>query len=345
MKKSLVYLSLFLLAIGCNDSLEFSEDKDNSTPNTTARTNSTSSTTSGTYNTGTAYPYYTGYYDVVYSGLEETDKSGKIHTKRFWLHTAAGSHRSATVQIDPEYVIVGGTARAVPTRPCINSTCTYYYGLLTESRPDFTNNSWIASSKDHNVSGPHYLFVEAIGLRIDGMTSAELRSYMKEFSYTGSVASHPISNASLISGYQLIGGGGKINWTGNGNLLTRSDPVGNIWAVAGKDHQVSSPASATAYAIGITTGYIPGLNGYIERAHDYENPINGSGVMRFSGGSVPFYDWVDGWIETSYGAKSLYSNGGGRLLFQIGDQSESKDHQVSSYGSLTRTTTFIRFKP
>lgn len=61
------------------------------------------------------------------------------------------------------------------------------------------------------------------------------------------------ATATVEPGYALTGGGGDVHWSGAGNLLWRLEPSawGPGFTAASKDHLWSSPASITAYAMGM----------------------------------------------------------------------------------------------
>jgi vibriolysin len=118
--------------------------------------------------------------------------------------------------------------------------------LLTASFPN-SDSSWEARSKDHDISDPSRITAYVIGLRHRG--NLNLRTMIKNA--TGPQAPHPTAQVCLEPGWILSGGGAFDNWSGAGNLLTASYPQGLCWLAAGKDHLHSSPASITAYAIGI----------------------------------------------------------------------------------------------
>jgi microsomal dipeptidase-like Zn-dependent dipeptidase len=68
------------------------------------------------------------------------------------------------------------------------------------------------------------------------------------------VANHPTATISLPAPYKVLGGGARANWSGNGSLLTQSQPGGagpNAWTVSSKDHFAADPVSITAFAIGL----------------------------------------------------------------------------------------------
>lgn len=72
------------------------------------------------------------------------------------------------------------------------------------------------------------------------------------FAATGALAQHPRAQVTVPAGYKIIGGGALSNWSGAGNLLTAAYPASlTRWMVAGKDHEVISPATLTAFALAI----------------------------------------------------------------------------------------------
>ncbi|HEV8515778.1 MAG TPA: hypothetical protein VGQ59_21000 [Cyclobacteriaceae bacterium] len=188
-------------------------------------------------------------------------------------------NRHQTLTIDPEWVIIGGGAEVQPS-PGVPGAIPGAF--LTESRPDFANNAWVASSKSHGGSGSHYLNITAIGLRVTAglyMGASALRSVMQYKAVTGAVAPHPTATVTLDPGYTLLGGGACDNYEvagpfAAGNLLVSSFPLNNTtWSASGKDHKYASSSSITAYAIGIqsslvntlikvTAQYVPSGFGY-----------------------------------------------------------------------------------
>jgi hypothetical protein len=118
--------------------------------------------------------------------------------------------------------------------------------LLTASFPN-SDESWEARSKDHDIADPAQIIAYAIGMR--PKNGKKLHHVIKKAK--GQVAAHPTAQVHLDPGWTLSGGGALDDWTGNGNLLTASFPNGVGWSAAGKDHEVSSPAALTAYAIGL----------------------------------------------------------------------------------------------
>jgi vibriolysin len=160
-----------------------------------------------------------------------------VHLQIFSSTGNRSAHPTARVTVPYEYKIVGGGAR-VNWRGAGN--------LLISSYPE-TINTWVAMSKDHQTSSPATITVYAIAI-YDPDDMWDVRIWTS----TGRRAQHPIAQVSIDWNYTLTGGGARVNWEGAGSLLTASYPVDEItWEARSKDHLDSSPASITAYAIGI----------------------------------------------------------------------------------------------
>lgn len=160
--------------------------------------------------------------------------------------------------------------------------------------------------------------------------------------------SSPTNFASVTSPYVLIGGGAKVTWSGNGNLLIYSYPSYNSWNVGSKDHIFSNYAKIEAWAIGIQN-FIPGF-GYI----DIDGTIGSRATTIPSSGisNLCCYLAPEGYAPACSGALSTYS-GAGRLLtgmrppyyFWNGGGASSKDLNYLSSGTLGYYLTSIRKRP
>ncbi|MGH8083920.1 MAG: hypothetical protein ACREPV_01410 [Lysobacter sp.] len=74
----------------------------------------------------------------------------------------------------------------------------------------------------------------------------------KIFTATGTRAVHPRVEVNVGEGYEIIGGGARVDWTGPGNLLTASYPeTSQKWVATAKDHSATGHATVTAWAIAI----------------------------------------------------------------------------------------------
>ena len=73
------------------------------------------------------------------------------------------------------------------------------------------------------------------------------------FTATSGIAAHPSLDLTVPVGYKVVGGGAFDHYNGGyGNLLTASYPSdARTWSVAGKDHEVSDPASISVYALAL----------------------------------------------------------------------------------------------
>ena len=75
---------------------------------------------------------------------------------------------------------------------------------------------------------------------------------IKIFHTKSGVASWPSVDVSVPEGYKMLGGGARVNWSGESNLLTGCYPAAtNRWRASGKDHERSSPASIDGWAIAL----------------------------------------------------------------------------------------------
>jgi hypothetical protein len=192
--------------------------------------------------------------------LGQFDASGEVEIA-IWVSSAGGRHNlGVATNVDQGFVLIGGGAFA--------DYGTGAGAILTESRPvnDYNFSTWVGSSKDHHVESYHTLYVYAIGLRLKNISSTTLKNYLTVNSNTSAYVAHPNTSVSVPTGYKLIGGGARVNWSGQGNLLVDSHPNTTLttWSVASKDHVNSSPATIEAYAIGLNP-IIPGF-GEIEVA-------------------------------------------------------------------------------
>src|SRR5262249_34324578 len=72
------------------------------------------------------------------------------------------------------------------------------------------------------------------------------------FFNSSGTASHPSVFVNVPRGFKIIGGGAFIDRVEPSNFLTASYPFDReTWFAAGKDHEVDSPASITAFAAAI----------------------------------------------------------------------------------------------
>jgi hypothetical protein len=145
---------------------------------------------------------------------------------------------SASVAVGSKYVLTGGGAEVHWSTEG---------SLLTASHPE-GSATWVAKSKAHINAVDTSITAYAIGIRArNGVSGPSMKVFVKE----SASAQHPSTEVSVDAGYSLVGGGARVNWTGQGNLLTASFPNGSKWQVASKDHEAPESCTITAFAIGI----------------------------------------------------------------------------------------------
>ncbi|MEK0083343.1 hypothetical protein [Benzoatithermus flavus] len=233
----------------------------------------------------------------------------------FSATSGVAAHPHAEARVPFGYKLIGGGARVD------------YNGagnILTASYP--MGRRWIADSKDHDISDPAIITAYAIGL-FDPFNRWDVQVRQS----TSAVAPHPTASVSVPFGYVMTGGGARVDYAGNGNLLTASFPSSRrTWEARSKDHIHPDPASITAYVIGIrarngargprmiiasaTTGVAAHPSGTVSVGFPFQ--ISGGGA-------------IDNWT------------GAGNLLTAIYPSSPStwtaagKDHEVSDPANLT----------
>lgn len=256
--------------------------------------------------------------------FRQTDTSGKLTIAVFERYStaSAGQNTNFAVSVPGDFVVVGGGGEG-KENPAGN--------LLTASYPDSGLTSWLVSTKNHIESDPVQVRAWAIGLKVAGLPPAQLRSYLTVSSATSAYVAHPDVTATLPAGFVLVGGGIKVNWSGSGNLATASAPSGaSAWRVRSKDHKESSPATAQAYAIGISSS-IPGVG-------TIGNVIN-AGTSAVTAHPSYTVGMNTGYALSGCGAFVNWS-GSGNLLWRIkpvnsGCAVASKDHIDASPASIS----------
>ena len=273
---------------------------------------------------------------------------GAVQAQQYFTFVQSSTSQPAhwpanTIVLASPMKVVGGGAQV---------TYTGGGNLLTQTQPGTVGeNSWMAAAKDHMVADLATLTVYAIGLR-DPNDDWEVGI----FSQTSALAAHPTVTASLPGGYALTGGGCKVNWQTPagypGNLLTASFPASlSTWECRSKDHQLPSPATVTAYVIGIRP----------------KNPLLPLPAVQITSQGSPVAPHPTavvmgayGWIVTGGGAlaQSADSAGAGQLLTAdqpvvmesnstlptpIGWRAESKDHGVPGPGTVRAFAINLRF--
>jgi hypothetical protein len=270
------------------------------------------------------------------------DSSGKVEA-RIWecANTTAVDFPTVPCSVDPDFVLVGGGAWANGTGAG---------GLLTASYPkdpDFLT-TWEGRSKAHGVSDPHILKVYAIGLRLSGLTRAQLLKNI--YVNRKTVGPSAVPEAAALSFpcvdfcpdiYLPLGHGTFVNWTNAGTLLTRSTSNGG----SAKEHGYPGPGTITHFRIGINTT-IDGF-GTLERS-----VVEKTSATVSTGPASVEVVVPSGFVPTGIGGGSL-GGGVGRLLTRMSPVPtdftrwviSSKDHLVAQSGSVFSELLTLRKKP
>jgi len=178
------------------------------------------------------------------AGMSRDDLIQHIYVGRNNSETA--QHPEASQGVPGGYLLVSGGFN-------VNWRDFNPYGgnLATASFPE-NELSWKARSKDHTYVSRAVLTVYAIGLK-ENLPVGTVQRTIQE-SRSGH-AQHPNATANCPAGYALVGGGAEVQWTGAGNLLWRLKPTIEVanqdFTASSKDHTFPSPATITAYALGI----------------------------------------------------------------------------------------------
>lgn len=243
------------------------------------------------------------------------------------------AHPTVPCDVDPEYVLVGGSAHTNTASPG---------AMLTASYPNAGLTTWTASSKDHEAPHPHILYTFAHGIKVKDMSAQELRGYLTLTVRTSEKASHPYLPASDVpSNKWLLSVGAKVDYgNGPGSMLTALWPT----EVAAKDHGWSSPATITAYEIMIPKS-LPVANVEVKTA-DTTSALVERGVA-YSGGTRV----LDGYVEVGAFAFSSYWHPGRMLLSHgytwgrsasTGYEARTKDHLWEARGIAMSRMTMMR---
>lgn len=254
---------------------------------------------------------------------EFTDASNTITVRVRACAPSAYLHApNVSCGVDSDFVLVGGGAEVVGEGSP--------GALITASYPDLALTSWSASSKDQQQSYPHQLRAYSIGLRLNGVDANTLRANMSVVKASSAPSEHPAVSASVPAGFKLIGGGAQAHWSTEGQLLTSSYPLDTThWFAASKDHLIAETGIIDTYAIGITTGQIPGFGSSVDVMTNSFYGYASSGYEQVAI-AEPF-----GWVSTSIGGDARYTSWGRMLtdLIPFNDGAEvpgvlvrSKDH-------------------
>jgi hypothetical protein len=137
--------------------------------------------------------------------------------------------------------------------------------FIVSSYPNDQLTEWIAESKEHGHQSRRMLVVFALGMKVEGLTKEQLKSYIKLTKTTSAMASTaPLSSVTLPSTNDvLLSGGAQLNTTASGIFLNGSYPEGNRWIAKGKNLLSTTSSRITSYMISIHK-HIP-INGVVKQ--------------------------------------------------------------------------------
>jgi hypothetical protein len=280
-----------------------------------------------------------------------TDASGRVHLRiTIGAWSGYSSAPTATVQVAPGYVLVGGGAEIDGQgNPG---------ALLTASYPDPYLSVWTAKSKDHMHAWSHRIRAYAVGMRVDGLSDRIdangqplILSYVRLFGPVQSAsAQHPsVTGVIGVPGqnWSIIGGGASTIYRGAGVMLTGSYPPNPWqWTAEAKDHEVADSGWVLSYPIGVRTDAIPNV-GHLATSYSTNDGMSYGGAFNIST-ATPY-----GYATTCVGAQTQW-NGYGRMLealfyapysFPPSGSTWSQDHDYQDSGSTSVYTLGVQLFP
>lgn len=261
-------------------------------------------------------------------------KSGPLTVRLYQCVWETGTRPTASCGVGSDFALVGGGAE-IDGSPSPGA-------LLTDSYP-FNSNIWVAKSKDHAYSNPHRLRAHSIGLRLDGLSGAQLRQIVKvqDGQLASATGTNPTASLPLPdpTNNVLLSGGGYVVYGSNnpGMLLTRSSPtsVTGPWVVTAKDHIYPNSGTVIPYLIYMPK--CPPVVDYCVKSRMLSSVWSGT-----AGGYRTATSTVEaGYVPVGVGAIQS-SSGNNRLLTDLYfgvDQPgsaivTSKDHGISDAGRI-----------
>jgi len=261
------------------------------------------------------------------SFMPATCSGGKIEVA-VWGDSVDGRLNTMQVAVDAGFVMIGGGAQVTN----FSNTNVGVNALLTAAYPinDGTFTKYAAASKDHQQIYSHRLWVYVIGLKIYScdtdkcevtLTPAQIIASLNITEVTSSPAAHfPSAIAIPPTGYTPLSGGAFIHWTDQGNLLVVDGiQQGGGLGSAGKDQQVSSPATITAYCLSIRNPIFCGAFPYPLNVSTKSNQV----IINQHAQSVSYTTDAGHLLSGVSGASEFAVGGNGRLLFAMYPQNST----------------------
>jgi hypothetical protein len=181
--------------------------------------------------------------DVYAIGIYDPDSLIAISTLSLTSDVAAHPAVLSPI-LPPPFAVTGGGAKVT------------YNGagnILIASYPNDGNpkNTWVAASKDHDVSDPATVTSYVIGMLPQTESGAKF-DIVQVIASSPAPAAAAEATAVLPEGYSVIGGGAlALGTTNAGSLLTDSYPTPNGWTARSHDFNTPDPARISVFAIGI----------------------------------------------------------------------------------------------
>ncbi len=177
-------------------------------------------------------------------GMSRDELLNYIHVGRD--ESGLSQHPEASESLPPGYLLVSGGFHVnwVDFNPVGGN-------LATASFPE-NALAWKARSKDHYGVSKANLTAYAIGIK-EKLPAGKIERSIQTKDSTH--AQHPSATADVLPGFVITGGGAEVHWTGAGSLLWKLRPTTQTtnqdFSAGSKDHQAVSPATLTAYSLGI----------------------------------------------------------------------------------------------
>lgn len=224
----------------------------------------------------------------------------------------SAQHNSCTVQVDPNYVCVGGGCQANYNNG--------YGAYITESRPLLDKSGWVGSTVDHLRANSHTITTYAIGLNVAGISRQTLFNNIiikLDSSSSINLVGSPTKQVYSDYGYSIIGGGAKLTYNGAGGMLieSRASSSTGYWTATGKDDITSDPSGKIrTYLIEINNDSIPGFGRLQTAVKESTSSPNQTGKITYNVYNTP---WDGSSVITCFGGKSN-SSGYGRFFVELG---------------------------
>jgi len=181
-------------------------------------------------------------------------------------------HPCVTLQAPAGTVILGGGAFVDWDGPC--SVPDSPGNLLTAMYPNESGTTWTVASKDHIAVSKAGIIAYCIVAQMKEGTPISADNY-RIVSATSGVAAHPTLQVDLPSGFTVVGGGARVNYTGVGNMLYASYPTAGLggWVGSAKDHCQSDPATITTWAIGLKESFLKNAGMLVSSFKSTSSPV------------------------------------------------------------------------